>query len=401
MNENSNQKTEWCLIFLALLIGVSVAGYVGKTPPAIPSIRIDLTLSLVMAGWVVSIFCTMGSFTGLVAGMFADRVGRAKIVVFSLGCISFGSFLGANSHSLMMLLLSRIIEGTGYIGAMAILPALIAGFASDQHRAFAVSLHSSVTPLGMAIAMVAAPPVIHQYGWRYLWWITGMITILFMVFSLIAFRKVDAKTLKNKNPFWSNIKKTTSSPGPWLISICFMTYTFQWYAIMVWLPTFAIEERGLDLKFAAALAAAAVSINIFGNLFGAWLVHWGIHRWILISVGTFMMGILSLFIFPDILPDIIRFGLVLVFSFLGALQPPAIMASVPIHSPSTAQLGSTSGIVYQGSQIGLLLGPPAVAWFVTLTETWAQTGYFLFIGTIINLTLVQWMRTRERNNSIE
>ena len=398
MNKEYIQKTNWYLIFLALIIGVSVAGYIGKTPPAIPSIRIDLALSLVMAGWVVSIFSTMGSVTGMMAGMYADRVGRVKIIVYALVLISFGSILGAYSNSTTMLLLSRVIEGTGYIGTMAILPALIAGLASNQHRAFAVSLFSSVTPLGMAITMIAAPVVIHQYGWRNLWWITGISTIAFMILTLIAFRGIDAQTLRNKQPYWSNIKKTTSTPGPWLISICFMTYTFQWYAIMVWLPTFAIEERGLDLKLAAGLAAAAVAINIFGNLFGAWLIHRGISRWILISIGTFIMGLSSIFIFPNILPDFLRFGLVLVFSFLGALQPSAVMASVPIHSPTQAQLGSTNGLVYQGSQIGHLFGPPVVAWFVTYTGDWNQIGWVLFMGTMLNLTLAQWMRIIEKKS---
>ena len=208
MNKEYIQKTNWYLIFLALIIGVSVAGYIGKTPPAIPSIRIDLALSLVMAGWVISIFSTMGSVTGMMAGMYADRVGRVKIIVYALVLISFGSILGAYSNSTTMLLLSRVIEGTGYIGTMAILPALIAGLASNQHRAFAVSLFSSVTPLGMAITMIAAPVVIHQYGWRNLWWITGISTIAFMILALIAFKGIDAQTLRNKQPYWSNIKKS-------------------------------------------------------------------------------------------------------------------------------------------------------------------------------------------------
>ena len=395
MGKNSKHTTKWGNIFLALLIGVAVAGYIGKTPPAIPSIRFDLGLNLLMAGWVVSIFSAMGSITGMFAGMYADRIGRIKIIVYSLGMISCGSILGAVSNSFLLLLLSRIIEGAGYIGTMAILPALIAGLAHQRHRAFAVSLFSSVTPLGMAITMVCAPIIIQQFGWRSLWWITGLITIFFMVLAIIYYKNIDAKTSKNKRSYWLNIKKTASTPGPWLISICFMTYTFQWYAIMVWLPTFAIEERNLDLRYASLLAASAVAINIFGNLFGAWLIHLRISRWFLITIGSLIMGISSIAIFSDMLPDFLRFGFVLLFSFLGALQPSAIMASAPIHSPSSTQLGSTNGIVYQGSQIGHFLGPPVVAWFVILTGTWDKVGLLLVIGSILNILLAQWMRLLE------
>jgi MFS family permease len=179
-----------------------------------------------------------------------------------------------------------------------------------------------------------------------------------------------------------------------------MTYTFQWMAIMVWLPTFVIEERGYSLSLAALLAAAAVIINIFGNWFGAWLIHRGAVRWIMVTIGTTVMGMTSLLIFPDVLPDLARFSLVLVFSFLGALQPTALLASVPIHSPTEAQLGATNGVLYQGSQIGQLLGPPIVALVVTYTGTWAFAGWVLFIGTVMNLAMAQWIRILERPETI-
>jgi predicted MFS family arabinose efflux permease len=396
MTDTTQPKTRWGLIFLALAVGVSVAGYVGKAPPALPGMRLELSLSLVMAGWVVSIFSAMGSVTGMMAGIFADRIGRVKMILWALGIISFGSILGTLAQSAPLMLLSRLIEGAGYIGTMAIMPALIAGLASARHRGLAVSLWSSVTPLGIAIAMIAAPAIIEPIGWRGLWWVTAGFTIFFMIFAAISFKGIDAQTQRNKAPYWANIKKTVSTPGPWVIAICFMTYTFQWMAIMVWLPTFVLEERGSSLGVAALLAAAGVIVNIFGNLFGAWVVHKGASRWVMITIGSAIMGITSLFIFPDILPDLVRFGLVLVFSFLGALQPTALLASVPFHSPSEAQLGATNGVLYQGSQIGQLLGPPALALVVTYTGTWEQAGWVLFVGTVFNLALAQWMRLLEK-----
>ncbi|MBT5939179.1 MAG: MFS transporter [Rhodospirillaceae bacterium] len=396
MTEHTSSQTRWSLILLSLAIGVSVAGYVGKAPPAIPGMRAELSLSLITAGWVVSIFSAMGSITGMMTGILADRIGRVKMILLALATISFGSILGAYAHSAEIILLSRLLEGAGYIGTMAILPALIARLSSDRHRGLAVSLWSSVTPLGMAIAMVAAPAVIEPIGWRGLWWVTAGFTIFFLIIGIISYRGIDAKTPKNKQPYWANIKKTISRPGPWLLAICFLTYTFQWMAIMVWLPTFVIEERGSGLGLAATLAAAGVIINIFGNLFGAWLVHRGAVRWLMVTIGTTIMGTTSLFIFPDLLPDLARFGLVLVFSFFGGLQPTALLASVPLHSPSEAQLGATNGVLYQGSQIGQLLGPPVVALVVTYTGTWEQAGWVLFLGTMINLALAQWIRILEK-----
>ena len=396
MTKITPTPTRWNIIFIALAAGVIIAGYAGKSPPAIPGMRAELSLSLITAGWVISIFSALGSLTGMMVGGFADRIGRVKMILYALVILSIGSILGAFAQSATVLLLSRLIEGAGYIGTMATLPVLIAGLTSDHDRGLALSLWSSVTPLGMAIAMVSAPSIIEPAGWRGLWLTTASLTIIFFLLCGFYFRGIDAQTPKNREPYWDNIKKTVSTSGPWLISLCFLTYTLQWIAIMVWLPTFAIEERGLGLGLAASLAAAGVIVNIFGNLFGAWLVHRGVARWLMITIGTCFMGGTSLLIFPDVLPDLIRFGFVLIFSFMGALQPTTLLAGVPVHTPSQDQLGATNGLLYQGSQIGLFFGPPVVALVVTFTGTWEFVGWFLFIGTVLNLAMAQGIRLLEK-----
>ena len=69
-----------------------------------------------------------------------------KVIVSSLAVISLGSILGAFSNSTSVLLLSRLIEGAGYIGTMAVMPALVAELANNKNRPLAVSLWGGVTP---------------------------------------------------------------------------------------------------------------------------------------------------------------------------------------------------------------------------------------------------------------
>ena len=259
-------ESRWGLIFLSLLIGVSAASYVGKMPPAITEIRFELSLSLVSAGWAVSIFSGIGALTGILAGVFGDSLGRFKTVIYSLLLMSAGSFLGAFSNSEITLLISRLIEGFGFIGIMAVVPSIIVNFANDKYRSLAVSLWSSVTPIGMTIAIISAPYTLDLIGWRGLWILTATLSCVLLVCILLFFPKSERVKNKRQTSYWSNIKKTTTVTGPWLLSICFMTYTFQWMTVMVWLPTFLIDEKNYSLIAASGLAAAGVAINIFGNL---------------------------------------------------------------------------------------------------------------------------------------
>ena len=388
-------ESRWGLIFLSLLIGVSAASYVGKMPPAITEIRFELSLSLVSAGWAVSIFSGIGALTGILAGVFGDSLGRFKTVIYSLVLMSAGSFLGAFSNSEITLLISRLIEGFGFIGIMAVVPSIIVNFANDKYRSLAVSLWSSVTPIGMTIAIISAPYTLDLIGWRGLWILTATLSCVLLVCILLFFPKSERVKNKRQTSYWSNIKKTTTVTGPWLLSICFMTYTFQWMTVMVWLPTFLIEEKNYSLIAASGMAAAGVAINIFGNLLGAWLVHRGIKKWIMVSFGTIIMGTTSLFIFSNDLSDNFRFYLIMCFSFFGGFQPASLIASVPIHSPSKMLLSTTNGLVYQGSQLGQLLGPPVIAIVVTFSSSWELVGIFLFFGTLVNLILAQKLKNIE------
>ncbi|MFL2782945.1 MAG: CynX/NimT family MFS transporter [Rhodospirillales bacterium] len=389
------KESRWGLIFLSLLIGVSAASYVGKMPPAITEIRYELSLSLVSAGWVVSIFSGIGALTGILAGVFGDSLGRLRTVLYSLLLMSVGSFLGAFSNSEITILVSRVIEGFGFIGIMAVVPSIIVNFANDKYRSLAVSLWSSVTPIGMTVAILSAPYTIDLISWRGLWISTAALSCVLIICILLFFPKSEREKNKRIESYWTNIKKTTVVQGPWLLAICFMTYTFQWMTVMVWLPTFLMEEKNYNLLAASGLAAAGVAINIFGNLFGAWLIHRGVRKWIMISFGTIIMGTTSLFIFSDDLSDNFRFYLIMCFSFFGAFQPASLIASVPIHSPSKILLSTTNGFVYQGSQLGQLLGPPVIAVVVTFFSSWELVGIFLFLGTLLNLGLAQKLKKIE------
>ena len=174
-----------------------------------------------------------------------------------------------------------------------------------------------------------------------------------------------------------------------------MTYTFQWMAIMVWLPTFVMEERELKIGIAAILAATAIAVNIPGNWFGSWLVHKGMARWTIITIGSSAMGISSLLIFSDSFPDNFRYGMILVFSFLGGMQPAALISGTSFHTPTPAQLGAPNGLLYQGSQCGQFFGTPTIAIIVTTTGVWETAGVLLFALTLINISIAIAIRYLE------
>ena len=117
--------THWPRVWIAFLAGCIGAFQIGKTFAALTLIIDELGLSLVQAGLVLSLFSLIAAFAGAGFGLLSDRVGHLYMALSGLVVSAGGTFLGATASGIEVLLLSRLIEGLGFILAIVALPSLI------------------------------------------------------------------------------------------------------------------------------------------------------------------------------------------------------------------------------------------------------------------------------------
>jgi MFS family permease len=103
-------------------------------------------------------------------------------------------------------------------------------------------------------------------------------------------------------------------------------------------------------------------------------------------------------IFLDILPDGARFLACLVYSFMVGVVPATILGSAPFFAPSPRQVGSTYGLIVQGSHLGQFTGPLVVALAVTVTGGW-QAGAWVFLACGVGALLFAGLIAREEGQS--
>ena len=374
---------------LAVLIGAGVVGaaHIGKVPPALPALRADLGLGLVAAGWAVSIFAAIGALCGAFAGMVADRLGHRRMALAGLVLLAAGGILGAAAASGTVLLLSRFVEGLGFVTTVVAIPALLMQAARPAERRLALSLWAVYMSVGMAPTMVAAPLVIAPLGWRGLWLAVAASTLALAWVLARATVGLGAPPPESTTLSAPEPASALRRPGPWLLSICFGAYTIQWISLMVWLPTFLVEQRSAGGLAAAALAALVVICNLPGNVLGGWLIHHRVARWRLMAAALVVMAACSQGIFSPALPDLVRYGLCLLFSGAGGVLPATVMASAPAHAPSPRQLGLVNGMLVQGSNLGTLAGPPLSAALVAATGRWESIAWLMTAAAAAGLVL--------------
>ncbi len=389
--------TDWKLIGLAVGAGMIAASHVGKLPPALPGMRAELDMGLVVGGWVVSAFSVTGMVAGLLAGTLADRIGHWRLTLVGLVALATASAIGAGAMGEGLLLLTRVFEGFGFISVAVSAPSVIARAAAVRDRRLALGVWGTYMPAGTALMMVVAPLILQASGWRVLWLTAAVGAALWFALMLTAGRPRLATFGAGSSSFAGNLRSTMAVPGPWLLALCFGLYTIPWLALMVWLPSFMIEQRGLSTGVAAALTALAVALNVPGNLMAGWLLHRGARHWSLITLAAAVMGLCCVGIFSDAVPDGFRYLLCLVFSGFGGMLPTAVLSGAPVFSPSPAQVGTTNGLLVQGSNSGQVIGPPALAAVVQFSGSWEASVWVMVVACALGVaTAVFALRPVER-----
>ena len=103
---------------LVILAGVCAALHVGKLPPALPVLRDALGVSLLQAGFLLSMVQLAGMSLGLAIGLAADSFGLLRSMLLGLGTLAVASVAGAWARDASDLLVLRALEGFGLLAQL-------------------------------------------------------------------------------------------------------------------------------------------------------------------------------------------------------------------------------------------------------------------------------------------
>jgi len=182
-------------------------------------------------------------------------------------------------------------------------------------------------------------------------------------------------------------RETAARPALWLYSVVFFLFTVQWFAVSAWLPTFLIESQGHSGSSAAFTSALVVATNVLGNLLGAWLMFKGAQRWLLIAVANIIMGVTAALLLGTFSPDASKVPLAIIFSVGSGVLPAAVFAGAAIHAPKPSLISMASGFAVQGAAIGMLLGPPLMAFVVGSLGGWGQAWWVMLVGPVFGIVI--------------
>ncbi|MCF8063084.1 MAG: MFS transporter [Deltaproteobacteria bacterium] len=392
-------RTPWAAVLILIGAGVAASFQVGKAPPVLTAMREEFGMSLFLAGWILGTFNVIGLALGSFSGAVADALGHRRLLILGLFTQAAASLAGGLSQHIRLLFFSRVLEGLGFLVVAVCGPALIVRLARARDLRLALSGWSCYVPTGMSAIMLIAPLITGPFGWRGLWIFNALIlggyALLVRAFIPRAPRRGDPMGGILSRIF-RDLLRTSTSLGPILLALTFSTYTLQWLAVMGFLPTLLVEQYGLGTGLASILTAVVVAANVPGNLAGGWLMGKGAGRRSLIATASLLMGLSSLVIYAEGFPFWLRYAGCLFFAGIGGLLPAAVISGAPVHAPTPNLVATTNGLLMQGSQLGQVAGPPALALLISRAGGWHAAPWLLCGSAGLGILLSFWLAFLER-----
>src|SRR5437588_1074420 len=107
----------------------------------------------VIIGFIVAALTLAQFLGGALWGRFSDRVGRRPTLLIALGAAAIAYLIFGFAHSLLVLFLSRVVQGAGG-GTVGVIQAYVADSTDPKDRARALGWLSATTNLGVAVGPV-------------------------------------------------------------------------------------------------------------------------------------------------------------------------------------------------------------------------------------------------------
>jgi MFS family permease len=213
---------------------------------------------------------------GIVFGMLSDRMGRVRVLTWTI--LLFAVFTGmcALAQGYWDLLISRTIAGIGLGGEFGIGMALVAEVWPASKRARVSSYVGLGWQLGVFAAAIVTPMLLPVIGWRGMFaiGILPAIAAYFIRYNLhepdvFVERTAGAPTTSLPiNLLVKDVATTKISIG--MVILC-SVQNFGYYGVMIWLPNYLSSRFGFGLAQSATwtavtIAGMAVGIFVFGHV---------------------------------------------------------------------------------------------------------------------------------------
>ena len=330
----------------------------------LPFISIDLGLSYLRAGFLISAYALTAGFSQIIGGWLADRFSKYIVIAIGLAGIGFATFAIGLSSAFYPMLAILVIMGLfagAYHPSAAV---LISDHFEKTVIGKAISVHLVGGSFGHAIGPILGGLIANTIGWRFAYIFLSIPTLLAIPVSLTKFRKLEQSSLSKLTANVPTVSNNTIEEAPKRLNLLQGLRPVADIIILATLiqlvvgsansffPMFLVDKYNIAPVYASMLVGVIRGAGIAGSLLGGWISDkWG--RVNSIALVFFMVGP-SLFL-CTILPN--NIALIASFAIFGLLlqmrestAQPYLLEKTPRYLRATI-FGIYFGIAMEGRSV--------------------------------------------------
>lgn len=254
------------LIGLAVFINYIDRGTLGI---AAPRLKDDLGLTATQYGLAASAFFWVYAPGQLVAGWLVGRTNAGWLLAAGLGLWGLATALTGLANGLIALVLLRLLLAVGEAVTFPALFKLIVDHVDAARQGAANAALSIGLALGPAFGTLAGGLLLASLGWRWLFGVVGIATLLWLLPWIITIKRLPPPAVHigatGDGPTYLQILVTRAALSLSLSQVC---WGFGLYFLVTWLPLWLVEVRHYSLQDMAWIGALAFAAQAVAALIG-------------------------------------------------------------------------------------------------------------------------------------
>lgn len=151
---------------------------------SIPAIGTEFRISAASISWIVNGYMLAAAALSVPFGRIADITGRRRIILTGIFLFSIGSAAGGFATAYNILLVFRVLQGIGAAMIFSTNVAVLISAFPPEKRGKVLGYSIAATYTGLTAGPVAGGLLNHQFGWRSIFFVTFVVSILVFLIAV-------------------------------------------------------------------------------------------------------------------------------------------------------------------------------------------------------------------------
>ena len=408
-----NMKKDVAPISRNKLLGVAGVGWmfdamdVGILSFVIAALAADWGLNSTQMGWIGSINSIGMAVGAFIFGIFADKIGRKQIFMWTLIIFSVASGLSAITTTFVAFIILRFFVGMGLGGELPVASTLVSESVEAKERGRVVVLLESFWAAGWLLAAIISYFVIPAEFWPIEGWRVALILTAIPAFYAVYIRlhlpdspQFTAKQEAKKRSIMQNIagvwekKYARSTLMLWVL---WFTVVFSYYGMFLWLPSVMVG-KGFDLISSFKYVLIMTLAQLPGYFTAACFIEKFGRKFVLVTYLTGTAASAFVFGNAETVSILLVSGILLSFFNLGAWG--ALYAYTPEQYPTVIR-GTGAGMAAAIGRVGGIFGPLLVGYLLKAEYNIGFIFAIFCVAILIGVVAVLFLGKETKQTELE